>query len=105
MKIIKDKKISVKRLSLIIIFIISTLCMQAGSADKYKKLITKEFGSFEGIYIMGGLIVVGLGIYLISNHYSKKKDKLEREKQKQQLSNNPQIHARRAQRRAVRKTS
>lgn len=105
MKIIEDKKMSGKKISLVIILTINALCMSAGSADKYKKLISKEFGSFEGIYIMGGLIVVGLGIYLISNHYSKKNDKLEKEKQKQQLSSNPQTHARRAHRRPVKKTS
>lgn len=105
MKTIADKRIGVKRLAFIIVLTISTLCMRAGGADKYKKLITKEFGDFTGIYIMGGIIVTGVTIFLISNYFSKKNAKIEMEKQKQHLSSNPQLHSRRGHRRPVKKTS
>jgi len=45
---------------------------KAGFADKAKNAISKEFNSFEGIWIMLGLIGGGLGLYVIMNQVQKK---------------------------------
>lgn len=39
-----------------------------------KNELGKEFTSLTGVYIMGGLIAVGLVIYLISNYVFKEKE-------------------------------
>ncbi len=63
---------NLKRLIAFNILLFSSLITQAGFADKAKNAISKEFNSFEGIWIMLGLIGGGLGIYVIMNHVNKK---------------------------------
>ena len=61
-----------KRLIALNILLFSSLISQAGFADKAKNAISKEFNSFEGIWIMLGLIGGGLAIYVIMNYVNKK---------------------------------
>ncbi len=63
---------NLKRLVAFNILLFSTLITKAGFADKAKNAISKEFNSFEGIWIMLGLIGGGLGIYVIMNYVNKK---------------------------------
>ncbi len=98
MKTIEEKRVDFKRFIFVIMLTVSTLYTHAITAEKFKNLITKEFGDFTGIYIMGGIIIVGLGIFLISSRISKKNSEIEREKQKEQLASTP-LQNRRAQRR------
>ena len=67
--------INTKNIKRIIVFnflLFSSLISQAGFADKAKNAISKEFNSFEGIWIMLGLIGGGLGLYIIMNKVQKK---------------------------------
>ncbi len=98
MKTIEEKRVGFKKFTFVIILTISTLYTHAITASKFKDLITKEFGSLTGIYIMGGIIIGGLGVFFISNHFSKKSAEIEREKEKEQMANRP-LQNRRAQRR------
>ncbi len=63
---------NLKRFLAFNILLFSSLITQAGFADKAKNAISKEFNSFEGIWIMLGLIGGGLGIYVIMNQVNKK---------------------------------
>ena len=64
--------LNLKRIIAFNILLFSSLISQAGFADKAKNAISKEFNSFEGIWIMLGMIGGGLGIYVIMNHVNKK---------------------------------
>lgn len=64
--------INLKRFIALNMLLFSSLITQAGFADKAKNAISKEFNSFEGIWIMLGLIGGGLAIYVIMNHVNKK---------------------------------
>ena len=103
MKTIVEKRIDFKKFILFIILTVSTLHTHAISPAKFKNLITKEFGDFTGIYIMGGIIIVGLGIFLVSSRISKKNSEIEREKQKEQLASTPMQNRRTHRRRPVRR--
>jgi hypothetical protein len=63
-----------KYLLLLMLLNFSTLFTYAGAADKMKNMISKQFNSFEGIYIMGGIIVGSLLVYVISNYLMKEKE-------------------------------
>ena len=72
MKLVSENRMNLKRLTAINILLFSSLISQAGFADKAKNALSKEFNSFEGIWIMLGLIGGGLAIYVIMNHVNKK---------------------------------
>jgi hypothetical protein len=62
----------IKRVIVFNILLFSSLVSQAGFADKAKDALSREFNSFEGIWIMLGLIGGGLGLYVIMNQVQKK---------------------------------
>ena len=72
MKSIERYGMNLKRFLALNILLFSSLITQAGFADKAKNAISKEFNSFEGIWIMLGLIGGGLAIYVIMNQVNKK---------------------------------
>jgi hypothetical protein len=72
MKSIEKYRMNIKRFLAFNILLFSSLITQAGFADKAKNAISKEFNSFEGIWIMLGLIGGGLGIYVIMNQVNKR---------------------------------
>jgi hypothetical protein len=63
---------NLKRVIVFNVLLFSSLVSQAGFADKAKNAISKEFNSFEGIWIMLGLIGGGLGLYVIMNQVQKR---------------------------------
>lgn len=62
----------IKRLLVFNVLLFSSLYSVAGFADKVKNTVSKEFNSFEGIWIMLGLIGGGLGLYLVMNYINKR---------------------------------
>jgi hypothetical protein len=72
MKLAKKYGMNLKRLLAFNILLFNTLIGRAGFADKAKNAISKEFNSFEGIWIMLGLIGGGLAIYVIMNKVQKR---------------------------------
>lgn len=50
--------------------------LHAGVMDKFNKFAGTEFTSLRGLYIMGGIIIASLVVYLLTNHFSKE-DKAE----------------------------
>lgn len=62
----------IKQLIVFNLLLFSSLISKAGFADKAKNAISKEFNSFEGIWIMLGLIGGGLGLYIIMNQIQKR---------------------------------
>ncbi len=64
--------LNLKRFIVFNVLLFSSLVSQAGFADKAKNAISKEFNSFEGIWIMLGLIGGGLGLYIIMNQVQKR---------------------------------
>jgi len=65
-------RVRIKQFVIVNILLFSSLVTKAGFADKAKNAISKEFNSFEGIWIMLGLIGGGLGLYLIMNQVQKR---------------------------------
>lgn len=63
---------NLKRFIVFNFLLFSSLVSHAGFADKAKNAISKEFNSFEGIWIMLGLIGGGLGLYIIMNKIQKR---------------------------------
>jgi hypothetical protein len=45
--------------------------MKAGISDKFKEFVGNEFSSFQGLYIMAGVIISGLVLYVFVNHFGK----------------------------------
>lgn len=72
MQLMSKNTSEIKRFIAFNILLFSSLISQAGFADKAKNAISKEFNSFEGIWIMLGLIGGGLGLYVIMNQIQKK---------------------------------
>lgn len=71
----KLTSINTKNIKCIIAFnilLFSSLISKAGFADKAKNTLSREFNSFEGIWIMLGLIGGGLGLYVIMNQIQKR---------------------------------
>lgn len=72
MKKTENKRMNLKSLIAFNILLFSSLASKAGFADKVKNTVSKEFNSFEGIWIMLGLIGGGLGLYIVMNYIQKK---------------------------------
>ena len=72
MRLIAKYGMKLKRLVAFNVLLFSSLIANAGFADKAKNAISREFNSFEGIWIMLGLIGGGLGLYLIMNQVQKR---------------------------------
>lgn len=66
-----NKRLS--KLLLLTLLTFSTHLSQAGATDKIKNMVSKQFNSFEGIYIMGGIIAGSLLVYVITNYMMKDK--------------------------------
>ena len=104
MKVTGKKGMILKRITAISILIFSSLASFAGFTDKAKNAISKEFNSFEGIWIILGLLGGGLGFYFLMSYINKKNEA----KEAAQEAANPhqQVHHRRRHKhRVVKKTS
>src|ERR1041385_3007377 len=94
MKINENKGMILKRIIVFNILIFSSLVSLAGFTDKAKDALSREFNSFEGIWIILGMLGGGLGFYLIMSYINKKNA----EKEAAQEAANPHhqpIHRRR----------
>lgn len=67
-------RMRVSRIVMLNILLFSSLLAEANFGGKLKNTLSKEFNSLTGIYIMGGLIAVGLLIYILSNYVFKEKE-------------------------------
>jgi hypothetical protein len=104
MKPTVTKGMIIRRLFAFNILIFSSLVSLAGFTDKAKEAISREFNSFEGIWIILGLLGGGLGFYFLMSYINKKNA----EKEAAQEAANPHhqpIHRRRHKHRVVKKTS
>jgi hypothetical protein len=72
--IFRKRKFSAKLLLLILLTFSTLFSFAGGATNKMKDLISSQFNSFEGIYIMGGIIVGSLLVYVISNYLMKDKE-------------------------------
>ena len=45
--------------------------MKAGISDKFKEFVGNEFSNFQGLYIMAGIIISSLVLYILVNHFGK----------------------------------
>ncbi|HRH11288.1 MAG TPA: hypothetical protein PLU73_07220 [Bacteroidia bacterium] len=79
--------------------LLGTQSAHASIVDKFKTFIGNEFSSFEGLYIMAGVIISGLLFYIISNHYVKD------EKREVRTGLNPVRERRHHAHRVIKKTS
>ena len=68
MRVTVKKGIMLRRLAAFNILIFSSLVSLAGFTDKAKNALSKEFNSFEGIWIILGLIGGGLGFYFLMSY-------------------------------------
>jgi hypothetical protein len=48
--------------------------IEAGIIDKFKEFAGAEFNNFQGLYIMSGVIIAGLVIYILVNHFGKEEE-------------------------------
>lgn len=74
--------------------------MNASVTEKFQKFIGNEFSSFQGLYIMAGVTISFLLVYILTNHFGKK----ENEKSNTGAVNYP-INRRHHQRSVIKKTS
>jgi hypothetical protein len=74
MENIVKKGMGIKRIFFLNILILSSFGAYADFGGKMKNELGKEFTSLTGVYIIGGLVVAGLIIYLISNYVFKEKE-------------------------------
>jgi hypothetical protein len=49
--------------------------VRAGIIDKFKEFAGTEFNNFQGLYIMAGIIISSLVIYILVNHFGKEEEK------------------------------
>ena len=47
----------------------------AGIGEKFKEFVGNEFNSLEGLYIMAGVIVSSLVVYILFNHVGQEQKK------------------------------
>ena len=104
MKAIGKKGMMLRRLIAFNFLIFSSLVSLAGFTDKAKDAISKEFSSFEGIWIILGLLGGGIGFYFVMNYINKKNDAKEAAREAANPHHQP-IHRRRHKHRVVKKTS
>ncbi|HWY10987.1 MAG TPA: hypothetical protein VN026_06670 [Bacteroidia bacterium] len=104
MRIAEKKGMILRRVIALNILIFSSLVSLAGFTDKAKNALSREFNSFEGIWIILGLLGGGLGFYFLMSYINKKNA----EKEAAQEAANPHHHVhhrRRHKHRVVKKTS
>ena len=104
MKVTGTKGIILRRLVALNILIFSSLVSLAGFTDKAKNALSREFNSFEGIWIILGLLGGGLGFYFLMSYINKRNDAKEAARE----AANPHhlaTHRRRHKHRVVKKTS
>lgn len=105
MKTTVKKRMIMKRIIAFNFLIFSSLISLAGFTDKAKNAISKEFNSFEGIWIIAGLLGGGLGFYLLMSWISRRNDAKEAEEAAANPHNPNLHHRRRHKHRVVKKTS
>ena len=99
------KGIIIKRVLAFNFLIFSSLVSLAGFTDKAKNAISKEFNSFEGIWIIAGLLGGGLGFYLLMSYMNKRSD-AKAAAEEAANPHNPNLHHRRRHKhRVIKKTS
>ena len=104
MKATAKKGIMLRRLIAFNFLIFSSLVSLAGFTDKAKDAISKEFNSFEGIWIILGMLGGGLGFYFIMGFINKRNEAKEAARAAANPHHQP-IHRRRHKHRVVKKTS
>ena len=105
MKTTEKKWMILKRVLAFKLLLFSSLVSLAGFTDKAKNAISKEFNSFEGIWIIAGLLGGGLGFYLLMGWISRKNDAKEAAEAAANPHNPNLHHRRRHKHRVVKKTS
>lgn len=101
MKTTENKGTTTRRVLAFNVVIFSSLVSLAGFTDKAKNAISKEFNSFEGIWIILGLIGGAIGFYFVMSYINKKNA----EKEAAANPHQPVLHRRRHKHRVVKKTS
>jgi hypothetical protein len=74
--------------------------LNANVIDNFKHFMGTEFSGTEALYLMGGIVVGSLVLYLMVNHFSK-----EDEQKQERGSINPAYQRRHRHNRVVKKTS
>jgi uncharacterized membrane protein YuzA (DUF378 family) len=97
MEVINKNRKAFSRLFLFIVLILSNLGAHAGPMDKLKKLFGNDTDFLTIFYIIGGMFIVCIILYLIGNYFMKK----EEAKNAARHAAKPSLHTqmRRAQRR------
>jgi len=72
----------------------------ANVISDFKHFIGTEFSGTEALYLMGGIIVGSLVLYLMVNHFSK-----EEEQKQERIGVNPAYQRRQRHNRVIKKTS
>jgi hypothetical protein len=47
----------------------------ASVGDKFDKFVGSEFSNYQGLYIIAGIVVASLVLYVIVNHFNKQEER------------------------------
>lgn len=61
-------------LILVGLLLVSVQPASAGVGETFKKFIGNEFSNFQGLYVIAGVIVASLLVYIVYNHKSNEKE-------------------------------
>lgn len=49
--------------------------VNASVGDKFEKFVGSEFSNYRGVYIIAGIVIASLVLYIIVNHFNKEEEK------------------------------
>jgi len=98
METIARKRMGFSRIALIIVMITSVLSANANPVgDGIKDIVGEGSDNLTIVYVLGGMFLVCIAIYIVGNYFSKKEEKMRRSTPPPQLRN--------PQQRVIKKTS
>jgi hypothetical protein len=56
------------------LLLVNVNAMHASVGEKFDKFVGSEFSSYQGIYIIVGVVIASLVLYLVVNHFNKEED-------------------------------
>ncbi|MCE3259112.1 MAG: hypothetical protein K0S12_753 [Bacteroidetes bacterium] len=62
-------------LILVGLILLNVTSATAGIGERFEKFVGSEFSNFQGLYIIAGIVIASLVLYIVLNHFNKEEEK------------------------------
>jgi fucose permease len=65
---------SFRAITILIGLLLITVSAQAGIGESFQEFAGSSFSNFQGLYIIAGIVIASLVLYIVLNHFNKEED-------------------------------